>query len=359
MIMRRKTRIFLAQAILLVVSGIFGLLVGEVAVRFVRPQNLSGAWRVHSARGNLVNEAGVLARHQLGERVVRYRINEDHLRGPSPGQVRPRVLCLGDSYTFGWLVDEADCYVSLISKKFPKHEFLNGGAGGWGAADYVSFTEEFAESLKPQTILVFLNFEDISRSLGTRQWAWEKSDGHVLKPVVNPTSPSLLKQIARKLPAYQWLLEHSHLLQLARQSAIAMPSKTSNTPPPAVPAQQGITDGVRLGQALFTRLHSWCQQHESRLIIMNTGLGLCHWEPETQDGQETNINRAFCQAAPEFFAKLGVPYVDLTEDLERATKGDFTPFRIPVDLHFNEAGHRLFAETAVRRLQPLMVETMP
>ncbi len=343
-----KVRAMIAKAALVAVTLVIALLIGEVAVRCIAPQNLSGAWRVTSPAGNLINDAGRVARHQFGERVVSYRINEHHLRGGPLGHSKPRVLCVGDSYTFGWLVEEEKSFVSQLATRATNVEFLNGGAGGWGTAQYVSFVEEFGQSLAPKAVVVFLNFDDIRRSMEGGLWTWQ--DETTLKPAPRQNSERLLKQIVRKLPSYQWMLEHCHLLQLARSAALNAGPGSS---PAALPDEKTVADGVRLAQALFTRLHQWCQQHQAKLIVINVGLGEVHWSPKLAD-KEDDMNRAFVTAAPAFFASLGVPFVDMAAELKAAAKGDLAPFRIPVDLHFNEAGHALFTDVTWPHLGPLL-----
>jgi lysophospholipase L1-like esterase len=344
----RKIRAIIAKAALIVVASLIALFIGEIAVRCIAPQNLSGAWRVHSPSGNLINDAGRVARHQFGERVVSYRINEHHLRGGPIGHGKPRVLCVGDSYTFGWLVEEEKCFVTQLAARAPNLEFLNGGAGGWGTAQYVSFVEEFGQTLAPKAVVVFLNFDDIRRSLESGLWAWQ--DEATLKPSPAQNSNRLLKQAVRKLPAYQWMLEHCHLLQLARSAALNAGQASSVA---SKPDEKAVTDGVRLAQALFTRLHDWCRQHQAKLMVVNVGLGEVHWLPKIGD-KEDEMNRAFVTTAPAFFASLGVPFVDMAAELKAAAKGDLAPYRIPVDLHFNEAGHGLFADVTWPHLGPLL-----
>src|SRR5438876_7094281 len=85
------------------VSLLVGLAAGELAVRVLAPQDLSGSWRSQHPRGYLLNKSEGSSRHQSGDRVVHYRFNEFHQRGGPVTDYGHRVLAVGDSYTFGWL----------------------------------------------------------------------------------------------------------------------------------------------------------------------------------------------------------------------------------------------------------------
>ncbi len=215
---------------LLVVALAVALLLAEGAVRLVLPQPLSGSWRVQTETGLLVNKSQGSSQHQFDRRVVRYRFGEPHLRelGASRPAGARRILVLGDSFTFGWLLADADTYVArlqaLIDGEFGAGRFvlLNAAAGGWGAADYLFFLEDFGPRIRPDAVLVFVNTDDIGRSLATPLLrAREDGTGYAVDRI--SIRPSRLKQWLNADPAYsayQWLLEHSHLVQLARRTAV-------------------------------------------------------------------------------------------------------------------------------------------
>lgn len=96
------------------VSLIASLLLCEVLTRIVAPQNLSGTWFERSRRGSDINKANWTSRQQFGSRNVVYRINDLHLRGGLVGQATNRILCVGDSFTFGLLLDETNTFVHKL-----------------------------------------------------------------------------------------------------------------------------------------------------------------------------------------------------------------------------------------------------
>ncbi|HWW75864.1 MAG TPA: SGNH/GDSL hydrolase family protein, partial [Pyrinomonadaceae bacterium] len=251
------------KALLLCVSLAVSLLLAELVVRLVRPQDLSGSWGEQTERGLVVNKSAGVARHQFGARVVYYSFTAPHLRAPAP-DAPVKVLVLGDSYAFGYLLGDRDTPVSLLQarldEKFGAGVFslLNAAVGGWGAGDYTAFVEDFGEQIAPDVILVFLNTDDIGRALRSPLWDFNSADGKLAR-VVPPRRR--FKVLLNGLPGYQWLLEHSHLVQLLRNQSEAFRTQNSlkgQRPESNGPVSEQDVEAARrgkaLGAALFQRL---------------------------------------------------------------------------------------------------------
>jgi lysophospholipase L1-like esterase len=342
------------NSLLLVFSLVFVLFAAELTVSIAKPQNLSGSWRVATTSGLLANKSSGSARHQFGNRTVNYSFASPHLRGPLPsGSVR--VLVLGDSYTYGWLLDDQKNYVSLlqqkIDSKFGLETFalLNAATGGWGTGDYVAYAEEFGEEIRPDIILVFINSDDIGRAMRSPLWTFDAASGALTRKVAQV---SKFKEMLNATPGYQWLLENSHLIQLSRtlflnsrfapplahgsgeatkfESVVAGPRSSSD-------AETALI-AKSLGAALFSRLHSWSEKNDVYLIVTTTGW---HQPPYKL---LSGLTEAFMTGADELFAEFGVPFFDPSAQLLRRKKSANNTFIIPNELHPNEAGAALVAE---------------
>jgi lysophospholipase L1-like esterase len=341
------------KTILLVCSLAFSLFLAELAVSFIKPQNLSGSWRVATENGLLVNKSSGSARHQFGDRVVTYSFAAPHLRGPIHNGL-VKVLVLGDSFTFGWLLDDRHKYVNLLQRQIDQEfglgtfSLLNAAAGGWGTGDYVVYVEDFAEELKPDLILVFLNADDIGRAMKSHLWIFDRTSG-VLTRTAAPASK--IKQAMNAIPGYQWLLENSHLMQLARTAALGLQKPKSIADEQAEsPMPDPVKSGPRsnldteasaaakaLGAVLFDRLKNWCRNNNVDLIVTTTGW---HQPPYSQP----EPTEAFMAGAKELFGTLGVPFWDPSAQLWQRRKNAIEIFSIPNDGHPNEAGSALIAE---------------
>jgi hypothetical protein len=108
---------------------------GEIAVRIIAPQNLSSSFRISDKHGIQVHQPGESSSHQLGERVAKYKLRPDGLREYGAANAENRILLLGDSFTFGWLLNAEHTYIKHLQTKIDeafgkgRMELLNGGHG--------------------------------------------------------------------------------------------------------------------------------------------------------------------------------------------------------------------------------------
>lgn len=297
----------------------------------------------------MVNKSEGTARHQLGDRVVHYRFTEPHLRAPAP-EGSNKVLVLGDSFTFGWLLEDQQTYVNLLQEKIDTEfgagifALHNAAAGGWGTGDMVAFAEDFGEEINPDIILVFLNTDDIGRALHRPHWKFNHATEELTRVKVPKSKLMELKAVVNNLPGYQWLLEHSHLLQLARTTMLAVGEKPAQTRAPAEtgPRSENTIESERakaLGAALFSRLKSWALENEIPLLVSTTG-----WHLPPYSTELSEPTRAFMSSSDSLFKALNIPFHDPSDEILKERSRDQTYLMIPNDGHPNEAGAALIAE---------------
>lgn len=350
------------NSVLLMVSISLAVLLGELIVRIILPQNLSGSLRVQTEAGLSLNKSIGQARHQLAERVVYYHFSPPHIRDSQLKENTIQILTLGDSFTFGWLLDKKDTYVYLLQEytdaRFgeEKFNFINAATVEWGTADYVAYVEDFGKRINPDIILVFLNYDDIGSSIKRDRYKLENNNDLILRR--NTTPVSSIKKFANSIPGYEWLLEHSHLFQLLRTrlffllSQDGMPTSDSDTRGEdrrrAVLTARGQgswhldinpEDAIRLGQALFLRLKNWCEVHGAVLYVVTT-----HWHYPYYD-VSPEPTRAFMSTADGFFSRLGVPYFDASSEVFALRQSAPEKYALAAeDHHPNEAGSKLIAD---------------
>ena len=326
--------------LVVVIAIVTSLVLAEAAVRIIAPQDLSGSWLQASGRGYMVNKSDGSARHQLGKQVVYYHFYKPHLRATPVKPAKLRVLVVGDSFTFGWLLSWKQTYVSQLQEKADqefgpgKVQFLNAAAGGWGAEDYLAYVEQFGAQLKPDVVLVFLNTDDIGRSVKRGIYQFQSKQGLALKTNFKEQKPSKLKQILNKVPVYDWMLSNSALLQLTRKVYLALavyhhkiklfekrkveqPALAGDGSLP-LPQSRDIhltpQQAQRLGASLFHRLHQWCRQHHAKLLVTTTGFDRYY-------NNKNDPTYLFLQKAPQVMQREGIAYYDYSPQFKRAVRG--------------------------------------
>jgi lysophospholipase L1-like esterase len=91
---------------------------------------------------------------------------------------KPRVLCLGDSFTFGPYLPNHDTYPGLLQQMFPDKEIINAGVCGYNIADEVSLLKERAKYCEPDIIIFQVLDNDLEDFLyfKRRVFARERKD---------------------------------------------------------------------------------------------------------------------------------------------------------------------------------------
>jgi len=349
-----KTRSISTNVSLIIISSIITLLITEGILRFILPQNLNGSWFVSTEKGLLVNKSSGTAQHQHGKRIVRYTFYEPNLRDTPIRKTGIRILVVGDSSTFGWLLDKESAYIYHL-QEYTDDEFgigtfqyLNASVGGWGTSDYVAYVEDFGNIVKPDIVLVFFNGNDIRRSVNRGIYTLSgknklELNRHILKP-------AKIKNIVNSTPGYQWSIENSHLIQFAKKSVLAMQynSKIKKQRKGNEILMQGPASfeldisrekASSLGIALFKRLKDWCDNNSVFLYVTTTG-----WFDLSDAETSKEPAKAFLYVAHDFFKEINIPFFDISPAVYGKVKEMPGEFIIHGDGHPNENGSKLIAD---------------
>ncbi len=357
-----KKKLWLFRVVAISISIFVALILCEILVRIVAPQDLSGTGSERSPRGNKINRANWTMRHQEGGRVQIYRFNEFHLRGGPIGTETNRILCIGDSFTFGWLLAESNTFVGRLNdfaaREFPKNSFtfLNGGVSSYGTADEVAFVEDFAPQIHPSAILVFLNNDDVSRSIWSGVYQLDTNAPGKVVPVKNEAHVTPWRDAIQSSQAYQWLLTHSELYQLARNAAKKKADHVDAPRPTESESAARAVTGVKLEEALFLRLRDWCKEHNCKLFVVTTGFNAFFDSDYPLGNYDPVPNKNFFQEAASFFSANDIPFHDAGPEMTAATKGDYTQVVISKDFHPNERGAELVADFTWPWLKPQLAQ---
>jgi hypothetical protein len=152
------------------------------------------------------------------------QINAKGLRDVEHSYDKPRghfrILGLGDSYTFGYGVSWSDCYLTILKRRLNGNsqpiEVINAGCPRWGTADELIFLTMEGVKYQPDLVLLAFHDNDVTDTSFSRVFRLVHR-----RLVRNPAPPQQVVQarrITRLVPFYSTLAQHSHLLNLLRNT---------------------------------------------------------------------------------------------------------------------------------------------
>lgn len=333
----------LQNALMLLVSTTVALLIAEVAVRFIMPQNLSGSWRVVHPSGLLMNKSSGKARQQFGDIAVNYSFDQWGSRklALAPPGNHDKVLLLGDSFTFGWLLEDGKTYADALQQTWPNKQVIDAAAGGWGSADYTKYLAQFCTQIRPRETFIYLNFDDIGRSISSP--LFKLDDSGALFEAPQPQPSHSIKSMLDGVGSYQWLIEHSHLMALVRLIFLTHANAPAVAAPPLKPTpaadltldKQGDA-AVLLGKALFTKIGHDAAACGTKVTVFYTG-----WADlrSMADSQQPTMRFAHEVKNSDFFKANGMQFYDLSETKAmQAVYANRSRYEVAKDGHPNAAG---------------------
>lgn len=321
----------------LIAAGVgLGLVLAEGLLRLAAPQDLTGSWQRQHASGLAVNRSNGSAAHHFHDIHLRYYFGPFHNRliaaAPAPG-TRHRVLVLGDSFTFGWLVPNGATIPDRLQAARPDHEFINAGVGGWGLADATAFVEFLCRDIAPAHIVLLMNGADVTRSLVSPLYRLD-TRGHLVRTA--PPHAPLWRSRVEELPAYDWLLEHVHLVSLARRTYVSGQLPLSGGNPlddrARAPAPNTSEYAARLTRALLAALGRHASACGADVQVFNLG-----WPaPPAPDDLDPILDGAVRDG---FFDARGIRFASLASSPHLDdVRADPDAFSVPDDSHPNADG---------------------
>lgn len=353
-----KTRT--GEFLLFVAGVILAFLLAELLVRVFLPQDKKVTWLEMHPSGFMMNQADIDAIHHFNDRKLRYHFNEVGLRDKETvSKDEATILLLGDSYTFGFLLNKEDTYATILQKNLDEHlpskdfEILNGGVGGAGLADWPRWLEYNGQQISPDIIILYLNYMDVDRALSKNLYVVEGDS--TLTESIRWQQRSFFIYLGR-LGWYRWLQEHSELMNLVvkvawrylyfsdqtenftkRDSAVPLPPNNAFDP------ESGYS--LRLAELLTERMVNWCEINNCTFIMTTTGF----FEKNDSGVHTYAYYDTLVNSRNDTFY-----FFDNTPCVNERINGNYDTIRIPGDSHPNEEGAEIIAECSLIWLMPFL-----
>lgn len=348
------------KILLFFTSLLFSLLLAETALRFVQfeapripeekertswaqiPENI---WvEYHPVLGWVPqkNKTAVLEKGAIRAGITTnekgFRGNRNYSRVPASGY--KRVLMLGDSFVFGFGVEDHEAFSSVMESRFSNLEMPNLGVAGYGIDQIELSFKNFAGDLKADYVGIGIFPEDFWRATRAfsdsgyaKPYYFLQSNGKLqLRNVPVPARYQLKTNQFPEIVAlspFEHILMKSMLYRQLRRSFIKLGKNLSLVDP-------DNTEEWLLGRVILAQLVDQIRETGAKpFIVIIPCEGWMHRKKPTSI--EKSIHR--------FAKREGVGLVDLTPpfiDAVRASQSE--DYFIKDDLHWTPKGHRLAAD---------------
>ena len=142
-------------------SFIIFVILAEIYLTIFNPQPYLFPRLSYSEKYRKISPKNVTIIHGVPPEKRFYSVNQYNLRGKlipiSNEYDKPNIILLGDSYTFGYGVNDGYEYASiLVDSLKSNYNVINTGVGGWGLTQQIRRFYEFGQLYNPE--IVFLLF---------------------------------------------------------------------------------------------------------------------------------------------------------------------------------------------------------
>jgi hypothetical protein len=384
----------LAPLLLLLVSTLLTLLVLEVAVRLLRRGQGGGKEEAEILRYTEYDPIlgwrkipGTRVVYNRREYQVEVAINGLGLRDPERGYDAPagtpRILALGDSFIEGYSVSLPQTATQLLESSLASAgcpaEVINAGTAGYSTDQELLFYQTEGHRYSPRIVLLFFHYNDViyndrQEYFGTPKPVFEMGEGplciHRL-PVRSRSpdtaaSPATERDRGSPSALLEWIRERLWYGAPRAYNAVARLGLWAPMPHMSTRLElrvyerrrvEPVEDAWAKTAAIFAEAARATQARGARLLVIHVPSRMevddRTWRLSRQlyDWAEAGWERGrVAQRLRDIGAQTGIPVLDLTEPLRRASAGGGDGPYFTYDGHWTPLGHRIAAEETQRFL---------
>jgi lysophospholipase L1-like esterase len=361
---RGLSRRLFVPIILMVGSTAVALLLAEGLIRLVAPVPLIPQMYATDPHTIFRSKPNTREHSTLGEGVVwSWTTNSAGFRGtreytmPKPAGTR-RVVVLGDSFTFGFGVEDHQTYPAVLEQRLDSTcggtdiEVVNAGVSGFSTSQELALLEHEGASLAPDAVVVgfFLNDPQDNIDKAVHSVAGDSILASPPRAATAYEGVGRAKAIANAIPGYEWLARHSMLINWLRrvyfasrsQDAAAHPPRWGMGEPSMTPVDSvAMSTQWRLVELLYRQIRDTTSAMGSELVVVllpddSTAARYVEGRPRAAD--TFRRMRDVCK-------RVGLVCVDVAETIgARLHRARISKLYLPREGHFSADGHRVTAD---------------
>lgn len=339
----KKIKIICGSIILLILSILFFFVAAEICCLFILPPTLPEKLPLCRIRAHPQLGYEMVPNHTHYTYIYPVYINSLGLRNREISEKRKntyRILCLGDSHTYGQGVATKDLFTTILEKKLNKlkrgreYEIINSGVRGYSINQEVAFLKEKGLGLSPDIVIIFFFINDIfqedinkiysrslSRSSGKKEYYFD------LKKV-NWTKWKIY-QILRKSRFGMFLWDKIKILRY--KNVINCETKLL-----LGDLDEGLKKEILNSEDVIREFAQLMKQYIFEGIIAII--------PPIIQIKEDFYNEKYQSIVKQWGKKYNIKTIDLLPGFKKYYKKYKKVPIVPYDGHYNSTGHRIIAE---------------
>jgi len=342
--MNHKARGILINLSLVIVSSCFALFLSEIALRmmgfeplYVSPER-DHFWKYDSLLG-WAHEPGQEGIFETPQFRTTVRINEKGLRDRPHSYERQsdikRILVLGDSFAWGYGVEESERFSQLLEKDFGV-EVINAGVSGYSTDQELLWYENEGTKYETDLVLLVVTGNDVgdnAKQLVSNIYYKPKfvfKEGELVPvgypvPQTSPQGKFIYRLSQRSALVCFLTLQYFNLQAFYSRAKTQSDPTTANTP---TPNPKTASDPFKLTIALIDRMKKIAEAKHAKFMIVSNPRW---WNAPSGTNYE------------DFVAAMQNNGL-LVLDVESMPGFDANKMLIPDDGHWNQSGHKFVAE---------------
>lgn len=181
-----------------------------------------------------------------------FHINSQGFRSPEfslEKNEKKRIVCVGDSLTFGWGATDTETYPYLLGQKLPEIEVINGGVIGYNTQNLIRRIEEDILPLKPDLLVCLIGWNNL------REYVYGN-----LRPVPK-TTHSISDHFATSFLLKETLQRWDRSLKLSYRQAVKQTLLSKN--------HQRDWPFLREYKRDLQKIKTLCEQHQIPFIFIS------------------------------------------------------------------------------------------
>jgi lysophospholipase L1-like esterase len=334
---------FLALGMMATLVFIATVLLAEVTVRIAFPsmrpatEERARFWVYDSQLGwaHRPNQTGQFNHEDFSVTVTHssQALRDDEY--PVARNEKQRMVVLGDSYAWGFGVEQDERFSEIIEDRNPDWEIINAGVSGYGTDQELIYLEETGINFKPDVVLLLFYENDYGNNVNKEQYWHNKPYYLVVDESLQLNNVPVPNAQAKQL-IDRFLLGRTCLGRKLYTSSYRIQSMLGTLPTTEQRLAQFATgqDEFDLTGRLLLEINRICQANSSKFVLVSIPMN-----QKKRSYLETLAN------------SKSIPYLAL-DKVFAATKKSVT---FPHDSHWNPAGHALAADAMEAYLKDLKI----